>query len=102
MRIPHTALAPETLRNLLEEFVTREGTDYGTQASCLADKVAQVHRQLASGTAVILYDVVTSSCHIDTAERAALHAAAHEGCDESDDGSHGYDEDKRGHDHEQE
>ena len=102
MLIPHTALAPETLQNLLEEFVTREGTDYGNQASSLADKVAQVHRQLASGKAVILYDAVTSSCHIDTAERAALHAAAHEHRDESDDENHGDRDGKCGHDHEQE
>ena len=66
MRIPHTALSESALNNLIEEFVTREGTDYGEHAYKLADKVAQVHRQLEHGSAVIVYDPATSTCHIMT------------------------------------
>ncbi|MDH5185281.1 MAG: YheU family protein [Gammaproteobacteria bacterium] len=29
MIIPHTNLSPEALQDLLEEIVTRDGTDYG-------------------------------------------------------------------------
>jgi uncharacterized protein YheU (UPF0270 family) len=64
MRIPHTALAPDTLRNLIEEFVTREGTDYGEREYSLDDKVRQVERQLAQGRVVIVYDPQSQSCHI--------------------------------------
>jgi uncharacterized protein len=64
MRIPHAALADETLRNLIEEFVTREGTDYGDRAYSLADKVLQVRRQLDQGLVVIVYDPHTESCHM--------------------------------------
>lgn len=64
MRIPHAALAEETLRNLIEEFVTREGTDYGDRLFSLADKVAQVRRQLDQGSVVIVYDPHLESCHI--------------------------------------
>ena len=69
MQIPHTALATDTLNNLVEEFVTREGTDYGNQDYCLADKVRQVIRQLEQGRVVILYDPPSGSCHIELSER---------------------------------
>lgn len=69
MQIPHTALSPEALQNLLEEFVTREGTDYGLHAYSLDDKVKQVRRQIETGRAVILYDPHSSSCHIEVRER---------------------------------
>jgi uncharacterized protein YheU (UPF0270 family) len=69
MRIPHTALSPEALQNLLEEFVTREGTDYGSHTYSLADKVQHVLRQIESGRAVILYDPRTSTCHIEVPDR---------------------------------
>ena len=65
MIIPHTALAEDTLRNLVEEFVTREGTDYGDRLYTLEDKVRQVMRQLEEGSAVILYDSRTETCHIE-------------------------------------
>ena len=64
MRIPHTALADDTLRNLIEEFVTREGTDYGDRVFSLDDKVTQVRRQLDQGSIVIVYDPHAESCHI--------------------------------------
>ena len=31
MIIPHQTLSPEALQGVIEAFVTREGTDYGTQ-----------------------------------------------------------------------
>lgn len=71
MEIPHTALAPETLRNLVEEFVTREGTDYGNHEYSLDDKVRHVVRQLEHGTAVIVYDSNSETCHIETRDRLA-------------------------------
>ncbi|MGV3593347.1 MAG: YheU family protein [Gammaproteobacteria bacterium] len=69
MQIPHTALSPEALQNLLEEFVTREGTEYGLHDYSLVDKVRQVRRQIETGRAVILYDPETSTCHIEVRER---------------------------------
>ena len=69
MLIPHTALAAETLQNLIEEFVTREGTDYGSYQYSLADKVAGVMKQLSDGRAVILYDPEHMTCHIEMKDR---------------------------------
>lgn len=81
MRIPHTALAADTLRNLIEEFVTREGTDYGEQLYSLADKVAQVRRQLEKGLVVIVYDPHSESCHILPSDAVPL---AMEAADDDD------------------
>ena len=36
MQIPHDQLSPQALRGLIEEFVTRDGTDYGTTEASLA------------------------------------------------------------------
>lgn len=55
--MPHTQLDPEVLRRLIEEFVTRDGTDYGAIERTLEQKVAAVVRQLEIGEAAIVVDV---------------------------------------------
>ena len=55
MIIPYTDIAEDTLNNLMEYYVLREGTDYGEQEISLAEKVAAVKRQLSSGEVVIVY-----------------------------------------------
>jgi uncharacterized protein len=64
MIIPHHMLSPEALYGVIEAFVTREGTDYGTQEVPLATKIMQVRQQLDDGTAVLVYDEATESCTI--------------------------------------
>ena len=64
MIIPHEMLSVEALQGVIEAFVTREGTDYGTQDVSLATKVWQVRQQLDAGTAVLVYDADTESCTI--------------------------------------
>jgi uncharacterized protein YheU (UPF0270 family) len=54
--VDHAALAPDTLRRLVEEFVTRDGTDYGDVETPLDRRVAAVLSQLQSGVAVIAFD----------------------------------------------
>lgn len=66
MDIPHTSLPKDTLRGVLEEFVTREGTDWGAgtpgdQDAELERKVAAVLRQLERGEAVITWDPETET-----------------------------------------
>jgi uncharacterized protein len=57
-------LSPDALRGVVEEFVTREGTDYGFLEKSLEDKVRDVERQLASGEARIVYDLEDARVHI--------------------------------------
>jgi len=54
--VPHTQLAPEVLRRLIEEFVTRDGTDYGAVERTLDEKVAALMRQLVAGEVAIEVD----------------------------------------------
>lgn len=57
VEVPHAQLAPEVLRRLVEEFVTRDGTDYGVVERTLAEKVAAVMQQLRAGELMIVVDV---------------------------------------------
>lgn len=56
MIIPPQSLSPETLQGVLEEFINREGTDYGDQELSLQQKVALLRPQVESGKVVILFD----------------------------------------------
>ena len=64
VKIPYTQLSPEALRGVIEEFVTRDGTDYGEIEVPLETKVAQVMAQIRSGKAVIVFDQETETCNI--------------------------------------
>lgn len=55
MIIPYDLLAADTLTNLIEEFVSREGTDNGYDET-LNGKVEQVLRCLKTGEWVIVFD----------------------------------------------
>ena len=62
--VPFEELKPETLRSLAEEFVTRDGTDYGQTEKSLDQKVEGLMRQLHSGEARICFEAKTGSIHI--------------------------------------
>jgi hypothetical protein len=64
IEVPHTDLAPETLRNLAEEFVTRDGTDYGAVEKDLDAKVAGLMRELESGKAKIYFEAESGTINI--------------------------------------
>lgn len=64
MIIPYQELTAEALNNLIEEFVTREGTDYGEYELTLQDKVSSVKSGLSSGELVILFIDSTQSFNI--------------------------------------
>ena len=64
VEVPHTELAPGTLRAVVESFVLREGTDYGAQDAPFERKVADVMRQLDRREAIIVYDPESDSVDI--------------------------------------
>ncbi len=61
MIIPHQQLSPEALRGLIEEYITRDGTDYGIQEIALLQKVQQVEHQIIRGDVVVVFDIATES-----------------------------------------
>jgi uncharacterized protein YheU (UPF0270 family) len=62
--IPYKELSPEALQGVIEEFVTRDGTDYGESEVALDTKVNQILHQLHVGEAVIVFDQKTETCNI--------------------------------------
>lgn len=64
MIVPFDAIDEATLANLIEEFVTREGTDYGDYELTLNDKVQAVQHGLNTGELVIIYIQSTQSVNI--------------------------------------
>ena len=70
MIIPREQLKPDVLRGILEEFVSREGTDYGHHDVSLEEKIAQVLRQIERGQAEIVFDPASETCDIVPARRA--------------------------------
>jgi uncharacterized protein YheU (UPF0270 family) len=72
MIIPYQQISPDALQGLIEEFITREGTDYGEEEISLAQKVGQVERQLTRGDVVIVFDAATESVSILTKYDAKL------------------------------
>lgn len=56
MIIPPTKLDPEVLNSILEEFITREGTDYGHVELSLQEKVSKLYPQVITGNILIFFD----------------------------------------------
>jgi len=55
MIVPWQQIDPDTLDNLIKEFVLREGTDYGAIEVSLQSKIHQIKKQLESGEAVVVF-----------------------------------------------
>ncbi|KPH89378.1 hypothetical protein AMS57_16815 [Pseudoalteromonas undina] len=64
MIIPFEQLDKDTLYNLIESYVLREGTDYGEQEFSIESKVAQVNQQLKSGEAMVFFSELHESVTI--------------------------------------
>nr|WP_027328840.1 YheU family protein [Marinimicrobium agarilyticum] len=70
MIIPHEQLSDSALRGLMEEFITREGTDYGWVETSLERMVEQVRGQIERGDVVIVFDPATESVSLLTKREA--------------------------------
>jgi uncharacterized protein YheU (UPF0270 family) len=64
MEIPYSALSADVLTAIIEEFVLREGTDYGDGEWSLTEKVDEVRRMLTTGGAAIFFDAESESCNV--------------------------------------
>lgn len=64
MIIPYEKLSPEALRGLIEEFVTRPGTDTGYTDGSLENNVNMVMKQLKFGDVLIVYEESTLTANI--------------------------------------
>lgn len=62
--VDYRDLSKEALRGLIEEFVTRQGTDYGLVEASSERKLEDVMGQLERGDARIVYDVEDERANI--------------------------------------
>ena len=61
MLIPDDQLHPDTLTGLIEDFVTRDGTDNGDETP-LDTRVLRVRHALSKGQAFIVFDPESQQC----------------------------------------
>jgi uncharacterized protein len=76
VEVPHSALSPSALEGLVEEFITREGTDYGLREFSLAQKRDSVLQQLTRGAVIIVFDLEAEATTLVTREELAQLRAA--------------------------
>ena len=57
IRVPIERLDGDTLNALLEEFASRDGTDYGASETPLDERVSQLRRQLDAGDIQLLLEL---------------------------------------------
>ena len=64
MEIPHTQLSDEALQAIIEEFISREGSEYGLIEYSFEEKVRHVIKQLERGEVIVTFDVVSETCNL--------------------------------------
>jgi len=64
IEIPYARLSEAALQGLIEEFVTRGGTDYGARERTVASKVAEVRSLLERGEARVVFDPENETVNI--------------------------------------
>jgi uncharacterized protein len=70
--IPVDRLSLEALRGVIEEFISREATDYGEMEVSPETKFRQVRHRLETGLAVLIFDDETETTNIFLADNPSL------------------------------
>ncbi len=63
-KIPVSKLSPEALRGVIEEFISRDGTDYGEIEVPMETKFRQAKYKLESGLAILVFDDESETTNI--------------------------------------
>ena len=70
--IPVNKLSAKALKGVIEEFISRSGTDYGAVEATLDTKFKQVKNQLKNGLAVLVFDDETETTNVFLADDPVL------------------------------
>lgn len=70
--IPVNKLSAVALKGVIEEFITRGGTDYGAVEASLETKFQQVKNKLKDGSAVLVFDDETETTNVFLADDPVL------------------------------
>jgi hypothetical protein len=71
-RIPINKLSSRALRGVIEEFISRDGTDYGETEVPMETKFNHVKQKLENGLAILMFDDVTETTNIFLADDPIL------------------------------
>ena len=71
-RIPVNKLSPAALQGVIEEFISRNGTDYGEIEASRETNFRQVKDKLKNGSAVLIFDDETETTNIFLANDPVL------------------------------
>ncbi|MCW8859236.1 MAG: YheU family protein [Deltaproteobacteria bacterium] len=69
IEVPYDELDPETLRRLIQEFVSRDGADWADAGCTLEDKVEQVLQQLKNQKVKVVFDLSSQTANLVTCQR---------------------------------
>ena len=72
IKVPPQRLEVKVLQALLEEYVNREGTDYGERELTQEEKVQRLQHQLDDSDLQILYDLDSEQWDLVPAAQAEL------------------------------
>ena len=64
MDIPYAEISEEALKAIIQEYITREGTEYGVEEYSLEQKIEQIKQQLLKGEIKINFDGETQTCNL--------------------------------------
>ncbi len=70
VEVPHGRLHPDVLQSLLEDYASRDGTDYGRVELSLEQKVLNLRRQIERGDLLILFDADSEHWDITPSDEA--------------------------------
>jgi uncharacterized protein YheU (UPF0270 family) len=71
IQVPIHAIDEETLARLVEEFVTRDGTDYGLTEISTERKVTRAMAALDTGKTIVIFEPSTGTVTLVDAETFA-------------------------------
>ena len=64
VEVPYQQIDPETLRRMIQDFVSRDGADWGDAGCALEDKVTQVLQQLERKQVKVVFDLRSQTANI--------------------------------------
>jgi len=70
--IPVNKLSAKALKGVIEEFISRAGTDYGAIEASMETKFRQIKYKLENGLAVLVFDDETETTNIFLADDPVL------------------------------
>ena len=71
VRVPLERVDAEVLNSMLEDYASRDGTDYGARERELGEKVANLQAQLRAGSLAIVYDLASEQWDLLPQEQLA-------------------------------